>query len=147
MICNKDCFHCTFADCVYDGMDLDDYREAAERDRSLKDSEKSSRQRKIAAKQKAYYEANRDEIAAKQKAYREANRDENRLLGSVLQKCRKAVGLPQWAVADWLSVSRQQVSHFESGRAACDKETFLDALHMLSGMSVDYILTEGAAII
>jgi hypothetical protein len=30
----------------------------------------------IAAKQRAYYEANKDEIAAKQRAYREANKDE-----------------------------------------------------------------------
>lgn len=75
MICNKDCFHCTYDDCIYDGMDADDYKEAAERDRALKDSEKSSRQRKI---------------AAKQKAYREANRDENRQLGYLLQKCRKS---------------------------------------------------------
>ena len=30
----------------------------------------------IAAKQRAYYEQNRDEIAAKKRAYREQNRDE-----------------------------------------------------------------------
>ena len=145
MICNKDCFHCTFSDCIYDGMDLDDYREAAERDLALKDSEKSHKQKKIAAKKKAYREANRDEIAAKQKAYREANRDENRQLGYLLQKCRKAVGLPQWAVAERLGVSRQQVCHFETGRAKCDMAAYMNTLHQLSGMSVDYILQAGAA--
>lgn len=31
--------------------------------------------RKVAAQQKAWYEANRDKVAAQQKAYREANRD------------------------------------------------------------------------
>ena len=72
-VCDHDCFHCIFADCICDDMTLDDYSESRYRDRDLM---RTPEQKKIAAKQKAYREANRDEIAAKQKAYYEANRDE-----------------------------------------------------------------------
>ena len=72
-ICDHDCFHCKFDDCICDDMTQDDYAEARERDFALT---RTAEQKKIAAKQKAYREANRDEIAAYQKAYYEANRDE-----------------------------------------------------------------------
>ena len=72
-ICNKDCFNCQYPDCVLDELDAEDYRESSQRDRALK--ERTDKQRKAAARQKAYYEANRDKVAARQKAYREANRD------------------------------------------------------------------------
>ena len=73
-VCNKDCFHCPYPDCVADDtMDLEDYREARERDLDLR---RTPEQKKLAAKQKAYREANREEIAAYRKAYYEANREE-----------------------------------------------------------------------
>ena len=75
MTCNKDCFNCPYPDCIVDDMSYEEYRESAERDRELKTSQKSRKEKKTAAKQKAYYEAHREEIAAKQKAYREAHRE------------------------------------------------------------------------
>ena len=46
--CNKDCFHCKFPDCIWDGHDHES--------------------------QRAYREANKEKIAAQQRAYREANK-------------------------------------------------------------------------
>lgn len=70
-VCNKDCLCCPYPDCILDGLDADDYREARARDKELF---ATPEQRKIAAKRRAYYEANKDEIAAYQRAYREANK-------------------------------------------------------------------------
>ena len=71
-VCNRDCFNCPFPDCVLETLEAEDYRMQREAAELLKTPE----QKKIAAKKRAYYEANRDEIAAKKRAYREANRDE-----------------------------------------------------------------------
>ncbi len=70
-VCNKDCFRCPFEDCVLDEMDHEDYKElsAIESDYI---APKSDIEKKVAAYQKAYYEANREKVAARQKAYREA---------------------------------------------------------------------------
>ena len=46
-------------------------RRIAEKQRAYREANRDS----IAEKQRAYYEANRDSIAEKQRAYREANRD------------------------------------------------------------------------
>ena len=70
-VCNKDCLRCPYPDCILDGLDADDYREARERDKELF---ATPERRKLAAYQRAYYEANKDEIAAKRRAYREANK-------------------------------------------------------------------------
>lgn len=53
----------------------EEYRRSADLDRDARLQRLDNRQRSIAARQKAYYEANREEIAARQKAYREANRE------------------------------------------------------------------------
>ena len=45
------------------------------RDRESTLDQKDFAAQKVAAQQKAYYEANREKVAAQQKAYREANRD------------------------------------------------------------------------
>lgn len=65
-VCDKDCFHCKFDDCVNDRMDAEDYRESREREKELTATPKS---RKLAARRKAYYEANREKVAAYQKEY------------------------------------------------------------------------------
>ena len=46
-----------------------------ERDRESALDQKDFAAQKVAAQQKAYYEANREKVAAQQKAYREANRE------------------------------------------------------------------------
>ena len=54
----------------------EEYRLSTTLDREARLQRLDNRQRSIAAYQKAYREANREEIAAYQKAYREANREE-----------------------------------------------------------------------
>ena len=74
MICDKDCLHCKYPDCINDALDYADYQSL---DRLEKEVilPKTEAQRKVAAQKKAYYEANREKVAAQQKAYREANRE------------------------------------------------------------------------
>ena len=73
-ICDRDCFHCKYDDCILEELEAVDYDEQRRIEREIVFPQ--DRKKKIvAAKQRAYYEANRDKIAAKQRAYREANRD------------------------------------------------------------------------
>ena len=74
MKCNRDCFNCVFEDCIEDELTLEDYKQEAELDKEIL-FPKTAKQKKIAAGQKAYREANREKIAAGQKAYYEANRE------------------------------------------------------------------------
>ncbi len=115
-ICDHDCFNCKYDDCICDDMTLDDYAEARDRDFELTHT---SEQKKIAAKQKAYYEANRDKIAAKQKAYREANRDEIAAKNAEIKALRKRLKLSQKDVAVIFGVSKQLVSLWELGYVEC----------------------------
>lgn len=55
-ICDKDCLHCRFADCILEELDAEDYREARARDKELT---YTPEQRQIAAYQRAYREANK----------------------------------------------------------------------------------------
>ena len=57
-------------------MTQEEYRASGEREKKIRFDGKSRKEREIAAKQRAYREANREEIAAKQRAYYEANREE-----------------------------------------------------------------------
>lgn len=54
--CDKDCKHCKFPDCVWDGLDYDDYKEQAQRDRELTSTPERV---KWAAQKRAYREAKR----------------------------------------------------------------------------------------
>lgn len=74
--CDKDCEHCQFQDCIWDGLDYEDYKELAALD---KDLTRTPEQKKVAAQQRAYYEANREKLAAQKRAYREANREKRNL--------------------------------------------------------------------
>ena len=56
-------------------LTIEDYRETDARDRAVRMERKGLKGKKVAAQQKAWYEANRDKVAAQKKAYREANRD------------------------------------------------------------------------
>ena len=53
----------------------DDIAASNELDRAALYDRKSEKERKVAAQNKAYYEANKDRIAEYQKAYRKANKD------------------------------------------------------------------------
>ena len=116
--CDHDCFNCRYDDCICDDMTLDDYADARDRDYDLTHTTK---QKEIAAKKKAYYEANRDEIAAYQKAYYEANRDEIAAKQKMIRALRKQLKLSQKDVAVLFGVSQQLVSMWELGFVECFK--------------------------
>ena len=73
-ICNEDCFHCPYPDCVRDDLTAATYAELALLEKTIINPP-TLKQRKVAAQQRAYREANREKLAAQQRAYYEANRD------------------------------------------------------------------------
>lgn len=75
-VCNHDCFNCPYPDCIVDGMTAEEYRESSRIERELI-RPKSRKEIAIAAKQREYYEANRESIAAKKREYYEANREKH----------------------------------------------------------------------
>lgn len=78
-------------------------------------SAKDGRARKLAAQQKAYYEANREKVAEYQKAYREANREKGVAVGRRIADARRAAGYTQAALAKLLRVSQPTLSNWETG--------------------------------
>lgn len=73
-VCNEDCFHCPYPDCIRDDLTAATYAELATIDRTIINPP-TLKQRKVAAQQRAYYEANKEKVAAQQRAYREAHKD------------------------------------------------------------------------
>ena len=88
-ICNKDCLHCPYPDCINDDLDYEDFKAAAELEREII-LPRTAKQRKVAARKKAYYEANREKVATYQKAYREANREKLAAQQKANQKYRES---------------------------------------------------------
>ena len=153
-VCDKNCFECPFDDCIYDDLDLDDVKEQRERDAEHRAALKSEKELRIAAKKKAYYEANREDIAAKQKAYREANREDvaakqkayreanrediaayhkayyeaNReklcFWGQAVKTARKSHGYTQAELAKLVGCCRSLIGHMETGIAPPREELF-----------------------
>ena len=115
-ICNKDCLHCTQADCINDTMDYADYQEADRLEREIIHP-RTARQERVAAHKKAYREANRDRVAAQQKAYREANRD------------RVAAQQKAYYEANRDRVAAQQKAYYDANRdrLAAQKKAYREA--------------------
>ena len=100
--CNHDCLNCPDPDapeeCLEGPLSLDDYRELDWLDREII-RPKTERQKKASAKQKAYYEANREEIAAKQKAIADVRRARRMTQRDLATLC----GVTQPAISQWES--------------------------------------------
>lgn len=109
--CNKDCFHCPFPDCINDDLDHEDYRELARIERE-EIFTKSEKQRKVAAAQKAYREANREKVAAAQK--------------NALRDYRSELGYTQREVAKLVGISQPLISQYEHGSVPYDPALFKD---------------------
>ena len=99
---NRDCLNCPYPDapeeCLEGPLSLDDYRELDWLDREII-RPKTERQKKASAKQKAYYEANREEIAAKQKAIADVRRARRMTQRDLATLC----GVTQPAISQWES--------------------------------------------
>ena len=65
------CENCPFPDCTWDGVTSDEWDASKAEDASARHFGES----KVAAYQRAYYEANREKASAYQRAYYEANRE------------------------------------------------------------------------
>lgn len=82
-VCDRDCFHCPYPDCILDDADISpgEWAESTARDKRLQAAERSDREKKIAAYQAAYYQANKEKIAAYQAARRKERRDAEKRRG------------------------------------------------------------------
>ena len=76
--CNHNCLECPYPDvpdeCLEAALTWDEWQELDVIDKDIINP-KTTKQKAVAAQQKAWYEANKDKVAAQQKAYREANRE------------------------------------------------------------------------
>lgn len=62
-ICNEDCFNCPYPDCVRDDLTAATYAELAMLEKTIINPP-TWKQRKVAAQQRAYREANKEKVAA-----------------------------------------------------------------------------------
>ena len=126
----------------------DELAASRRRDADIFLSRKSKRDRSIAEKRRAYYEANKDSIAEKQLAYREANKDSIAEYQRAYREANKDSiaekqqwirhkrlnrGYSQYELAEAIGCSQAMISRLESG--AMKLETFFakDALCAVLG--------------
>ena len=76
-VCNRDCFNCTFDDCILDALDAEDYKEQRRIEKEIL-LPKSAKEKKIAAKKRAYREANREKYNAYMREYKRKQREKAR---------------------------------------------------------------------
>lgn len=88
-VCDYDCFHCPYEDCINDEMRLEDYQEGKELElisgakeyntseshRAAQKKYREENKEKVAAYSKKYYEENKEKVAAYRKKYREENKE------------------------------------------------------------------------
>ena len=73
-VCDYDCFHCPYEDCINDEMRLEDYQEGKELELISGAKEYNTSESHRAA-QKKYYEENKEKVAAYSKKYYEENKE------------------------------------------------------------------------
>lgn len=73
-ICNRDCFHCPYEDCINDELLPEDYQVEKEID-LLSGAREYKTPKAIRSSNKKYREENKEKVAAAQKKYYEENKE------------------------------------------------------------------------
>ena len=101
--CNHNCLECPYPDvpdeCLEAALTWDEWQELDAIDKDIINP-KTANQKAVAARQKAYREANKDKVAARQKS---------------IALVRKAQGMTQSGLAAIVGVTRATVSLWETG--------------------------------
>lgn len=75
-ICNEDCFHCPYDDCIRDDLTAKTYRDLSTIDKEIVNP-KTLKQQHIAAKNREYYETNREAYNAYHRAYYKKRKEQH----------------------------------------------------------------------
>ena len=144
--CNHNCLECPYPDvpeaCLEAALTWDEYKELDVIDKDIINP-KTAKQKAVAARQKAYREANKDKVAARRKAWYEANKDKvaarrkawyeaNKDRVAAQQKsialARKAQGMTQSGLAAIVGVTQATVSLWETGALKANWDKLCAAL-------------------
>ena len=114
-VCDYDCFHCPYEDCINDEMRLEDYQEGKKLELISGANEYKTSESHRAA-QKKYYEKNKERLAAYQKKYREKNKEKV----AATQKKYYEENKEKWK--EYNQKSRQKKSSLALARSVGGKE-------------------------
>lgn len=129
--CNHNCLECPYPDvpdeCLEAALTWDEWQELDVIDKDIINP-KTTKQKAVAARQKAWYEANKDKVAAQRKAYREANKDKVAARQKSIALARKAQGMTQSGLAAIVGVTQATVSLWETGAVKANWDKLCAAL-------------------
>ena len=129
--CNHNCLECPYPDvpdeCLEAALTWDEYKELDVIDKDIINP-KTAKQKAVAARRKAWYEANKDKVAAQRKAYREANKDKVAARQKSIALARKAQGMTQSGLAAIVGVTQATVSLWETGALKANWDKLCAAL-------------------
>ena len=159
--CNHNCLECPYPDvpeeCLEAALTWDEYKEldvidkdiinpktakqkaVAARQKAWREANKDkvaarkkawyeANKDKVAARKKAWYEANKDKVAARKKAYREANKDKVAARQKSIALARKAQGMTQSGLAAIVGVTQATVALWETGALKANWDKLCAAL-------------------